>query len=533
MFNKTVPLGERLGALSRARELAVPYLPAEQVAAFGAVVEAGEDRRALSAEHTVVGFFGATGSGKTSLFNALVGEDLGASSPRRPTTSSPLAAVWQPAGSEALLDWLGVVDRRPRDGVFADGAGPLILLDLPDFDSVAATNREIATRLAGQVDVLVWVTDPEKYADKVIHEEFIRPHAAHAAVTLAVINKADTLRDADRNLVAEHFAGLLRADGLPRVSVIATSATTNAGVDELRRAIAEVARARNAHTRRIEADLTAVTEPWAKATAPKEVAPAAVRELSAGLARASGADDIAAATAAAYRKRLGQVTGWPVTSWLLRLRPDPLRRLGLREQPDELGVHRSSMPELDASRRAVANSAVRSYAEATADGLPGAWADRLYDRAEGVVDAVPAGLDRAATATRLPAQPSKAWSLVAVVQWLALVMALAGVLWYLGVALVPGVLTPLLGTDLVPDVEGWPVPTLLILGGVLSGIVLGLITAVFGGAIGSAVRSRTRRALRRQVGQVAEELVVAELAAVRQDYREFLRQVSLARGRRP
>ncbi|WP_309473700.1 GTPase [Corynebacterium phoceense] len=161
MFNRSHSLSERLDALDRAAESGGAFFTPEQHAAITRVRESAAARRALSAEHTVVGFFGATGSGKTSLFNAVVGEDLGASSPRRPTTSAPLAAVWHPEGSSALLDWLDVEDRRNRPGDFAPKAGPLILLDLPDFDSVEASNRAIATRLAGQVDVLVWVTDPE------------------------------------------------------------------------------------------------------------------------------------------------------------------------------------------------------------------------------------------------------------------------------------------------------------------------------------------------------------------------------------
>lgn len=71
------------------------------------MAKAGAERRALSGDHTVVGFFGATGSGKTSLFNAVVGEDLGKAAARRPTTSSPLAAIWEPDGSEEL--WTGSV----------------------------------------------------------------------------------------------------------------------------------------------------------------------------------------------------------------------------------------------------------------------------------------------------------------------------------------------------------------------------------------------------------------------------------------
>ena len=103
LFKRTTPLGDRLAALEEAASIGAPYLPADEVQRFQSVARAGAERRALSADHTVVGFFGATGSGKTSLFNAVVGEDLGKAAARRPTTSSPLAAIWEPEGSEALL----------------------------------------------------------------------------------------------------------------------------------------------------------------------------------------------------------------------------------------------------------------------------------------------------------------------------------------------------------------------------------------------------------------------------------------------
>ncbi|MBD4580924.1 ABC transporter, partial [Xanthomonas citri pv. citri] len=64
-----------------------------------------------------------------------------------------------------------------REGADATG---LILLDLPDIDSVERGNREITSRLAGHVDVLVWVVDPEKYADAVLHREFLATMGSHA-----------------------------------------------------------------------------------------------------------------------------------------------------------------------------------------------------------------------------------------------------------------------------------------------------------------------------------------------------------------
>jgi len=527
---KTASLGERLTALDEAAEIGAPYLSPAQRERLEKIARAGAERRALSAEHTVVGFFGATGSGKTSLFNAVVGEDLGKAAARRPTTSSPLAAIWEPEGSEELLDWLGVEDRRVRSGEFAPKAGPLILLDLPDFDSVEASNRAIAERLAGQVDVLVWVSDPEKYADSVIHDQFIRPHANHSAVTLAVLNKADLLAETDVPTVSQSYAQLLREDGLTNVSVVPTSTYTQAGIDDLRSAITRVAAAHSAQSARIEADIASVTGEYAAREKAADVDKRAKRDLDSVLAQAAGADRVADSTAAAYRKRLHERTGWLLTSWVTRFRPDPLKRMGLREDADTVGVHRSSLPELSAASKAVANRGVRDYAAAVADDLPPQWASAVSDRADEVAVSLPAELDRAVARTRLPAEPSKGWTLLTVVQWLALLAALVGVLWYLLVAFVPSALTPLLGGDLVPDVEGWPIPTLLIMAGLLTGLVIGLVTAVFGGVIGSGVKRRTRGALRKEVAVTSQSAVVEPLGAIRDDYARFSERIALAAG---
>lgn len=526
----TASLGERLTALDEAAEIGAPYLTPAQRERLETTARAGAERRALSAEHTVVGFFGATGSGKTSLFNAVVGEDLGKAAARRPTTSSPLAAIWEPDNSEELLDWLGVEDRRVRSDEFAPKAGPLILLDLPDFDSVEVSNRAIAERLAGQVDVLVWVSDPEKYADSVIHDQFIRPHANHSAVTLAVLNKADLLAEADVPTVSQSYAQLLREDGLTNVTVVPTSTYTQAGIDDLRAAITRVAAARTAQSARIEADIASVTGEYGDGAKQGNVDKRAKRDLDSVLAQAAGADRVADSTAAAYRKRLHERTGWLLTSWVIRFRPDPLKRLGLREDADTVGVHRTSMPELTAASKAVANRGVRDYATAVADDLPPQWASAVSDRADEVAENLPAELDRAVARTRLPAEPSKGWSLLTVVQWLALLAALVGVLWYLVVAFVPGALTPLLGGDLVPDVEGWPIPTLLIMAGLLTGLVIGLITAVFGGVIGGGVKRRTRAALRKEIAATSQSAVVEPLDAIRDDYARFTARIAVAAG---
>ena len=93
---------------------------------------------------------------------------------------------------------------------------------------------EIAERLAGQVDALLWVVDPQKYADDVLHAQFIAPHARHAAVTLLALNQVDLLSPADRGPVVASLQGIIERDGLPRARVLPVSARTGEGVEALR-----------------------------------------------------------------------------------------------------------------------------------------------------------------------------------------------------------------------------------------------------------------------------------------------------------
>ena len=62
----------------------------------------------------MVGFFGATGSGKSSLFNAVSGEEIATAAVRRPTTSEPLAGIWGAEGSERAAGLAGGPEPAPR-----------------------------------------------------------------------------------------------------------------------------------------------------------------------------------------------------------------------------------------------------------------------------------------------------------------------------------------------------------------------------------------------------------------------------------
>jgi energy-coupling factor transporter ATP-binding protein EcfA2 len=504
-------LHNRLEALNDARELAGGVLPEDALDEVLRVLERASSRRSLSPEHTVVGFFGATGSGKSSLFNAVNGVEIATAAARRPTTSEPLASIWGAGGSEPLLDWLDVAQRHHAAAVpgFADETTGLILLDLPDFDSTRAANREIVQRMVGLVDVLVWVLDPQKYADAAVHNDFLAPLATHGAVTLVVLNQLDRLPPADVGPVLESLKGILSRDGLGRVQVLGASALLGTGVDKVRAAIREVVVQRQALSRRLAADVSKASAQLGAASGTGEAAgvkPGTRSRLAGELANAANVPLVVDAVARSYRHESMRRTGWPVTRWLVRFRPDPLRRLNLRRGGARSEVNRTSLPPAGAPERARTDAAVREFAEAASAGAPGPWRAAIRGAAREGRDQLPDALDQAiAGADLLAGRKSWWWGLFNVVQWVALLTALSGLSWL-------GVLAALAYLQLpvpeVPRVEGWPVPTLMIAGGVVLGVFLAITGKFIAGAGARLRAAAARKKLNSAVAAVAERLVV-------------------------
>ncbi|MFM9877074.1 MAG: GTPase family protein [Rhodoglobus sp.] len=507
-----VTLDQRLAALRTVRETGEGRLTDALARELDALLLHASERRQRSPQHTVVGIFGATGSGKSSLVNALVGAEVARTHVRRPTTSEAHAVVWDPDGAVDLLDWLQVRERTVRDAPIDPRASKLVLLDLPDFDSVERANREIAERLAAQVDALVWVVDPQKYADEVLHAQFIAPHAKHSAVTLIVLNQIDLLPAAELPQVVDSLRGIVEHDGIPKARVLSVSARTGAGIDGLRKALGDLAAATEVREARLAADVATVVARVPAAGTPSSPSKAAIETLVSELGTAAGADVVAQAVARSYRKRAGQATGWPIVSWLLRLRPDPLTRLGLGptrrgEDPD---LHRTSMPALDAGARARVSLSVRGFADAAAAGLTDSWRTGIRTTADRAIADLPDQLDLAIARTAIPANGSWWWVIFSVLQWVSIVAALTGIVWLLGAAFLPTFGLPAFQ---VPKVEGWSVPTLLIAAGVALGILLGMLGALFAAIAASSRRRRTRKLLLASVRTVVQDTAVAPLLA--------------------
>jgi GTP-binding protein EngB required for normal cell division len=519
-------LADRTAALAAALEAAGPRLPVADREHARAVVDRATERSALSGEHTVVALAGATGSGKSTLFNALVGAELAGTGVQRPTTSEALAAV-RGAGAGPLLDWLGV--RRRHE--LAGGTAGMVLLDLPDHDSVVTAHRLRAEHLVDRVDLLVWVVDPQKYADAALHERYLRPLAGHAEVVVLVLNQADRLAPAEAEAVLADLRRLAAEDGLPGVRALAVSARTGAGMPALRGLLDEAAERRRAATRRWEADVeVAARRVLAACGGAGERSgrrSASADALVAALADAAGVPLVVAAVRAAAVRRVGARAGWPPVRWLARFRPDPLRRLHLGSGPED-GSERTSLPAAGPAARAAAASAVRAYVDAATAGVPDAWA--LDARARVEAADLPDDLDRAVGGTRLlPARPA-AWArALGVLQWVLLAAAVAGALWLAALA---GLAYLRLPEPRTPEWGPFPVPTALLGGGLLAGALLALLAAVLA-RIAAHARARAARArLHSAVGGVARARVVDPVAAVLADLTTCREQARRAAGDR-
>ncbi len=487
------------------------------------VADRVSERLRLSASHTVVGLAGATGSGKSSTFNALTGLELSAVGVRRPTTSWATACVWGGEGASELLTWLGIPPRHhvTRDSMLDtnredDAFDGVVLLDLPDHDSTDVSHHLEADRLVELADVLVWVLDPQKYADAAIHNRYLKPMASHASVMIVVLNHIDTVPADRRESMLSDVRRLLAADGLADVPVFAISARHGENLEKLRKEIAKRVASKKATRKRLEADVKAAGERVSAVSGtavPKALGGDVASELEDALADAAGVPVVIDAVEKSSRMRAARATGWPVVSWASRLKPDPLKRLHLDLGQDGKALvksARTSIPESTPVQRARVDAAVRAACDEVGGGLAKPWQQAIRTAATSRLGDLNDRLDLAMSTTDLGVARIPWWaSVVRLLQWLLIASALVGGIWLAGLALVE-----YLQFDLPsPEIGPVALPTVLLLGGVVGGILLALLCRVL---VSVSAKARARRAdqrLRDGIHAVAQDLVLAPLNA--------------------
>ena len=501
----------RLAAVRRAAEAARSIGLSADADAADAVVRRVGERAGFGGDAYVMALAGGTGVGKSSLLNALAGQAVSTVRAVRPTTDEPLAWVAEARREvvEPLLAWLGV---RHVVGHADPELASVVILDLPDVDSVRIEHRQRVDELLPRIDAVTWVADPEKYDDERLHA-YLRQLAGHADRMRFVINKADRLTDAQRPLLADDLRARLAADGIANPEIHVVSATAGDGMDVLRAALARAADAKAVLAAKRAADLRA--------------------SLTA-LAAAAGIGADGAASPLLSAERLASATGDAVAGALAVVDPDGLARQvrgavmarARRSGGSLLGralallawltgqQRRSADPVAylrDWRRRGtlgrVLNPVRAALVEAVA-GLPAQSRPPILAAvgADAVEESVSRALDRAtvASAADLRIPRSWAWPVVGAVQLAIGAVFLFAVAWYVTLFLAGGAVP--VATVNAPFVGPVPMPLVLLLGSIVASAILGWLVGLHAGWLGrrlaSRVRQRTETAVREAITDV-------------------------------
>jgi len=169
------------------------------------------------------------------------------------------------------------------------------------------------------------------------------------------------------------------------------------------------------------------------------------------------------------------------------------------------------MPTTNVVHQAKVETTVRDLCADATKGLAQPWVRSVRQASTSRFTDLEDRLDRVVTTTDLGVAATPVWwRAVRVLQWVLFVVALAGALWLAVLAGTAYLQMPVPGT---PDYRGFPVPTLMLVLGVGAGILLALLSRVL---ISVGAKSRARKAdkrLRAGVAEVAQELVIAPVAA--------------------
>lgn len=508
------------------------------------LARAGERLR-LSASHTVVALAGGTGSGKSSLFNRLASADFSTVGVTRPITRDAHACVWGVAGSGPLLEWLGV----PRRYRYARGSAldrgeeamaGLVLLDLPDHDSVVTGASGQVDRLVELADLMVWVLDPQKYADAAVHRRFLVPLAGHAEVVAVVLNQCDLLSEGQVEDCMSDLRRLLDSEGLHEAAILVTSAATGAGLDELRKLLIETVTQRRAATARISADVDGVVArfaPYAEEAAAGTagegdagvIPAAAVSQLVEAFCRAAGVSAVGDSLESARELRAIDYVGWPV-AWLAdRLTGrDPVRKIRLGKLWEEL---RTITAGPSGAQQAEIDNALTKMADEVGPPLPRPWSRTVRAAVRSGAEEIPAALG-VAIGESLPAEGKITpwWRLIGAVQGLLLGAVIVGLAWIAAIVAF-GVFDAATVPRLFGDVA--LIPWICVM--LAAFLFLGWLTA--SGCM-NLVRAAARREheqveadMRARIAVVAREMVTVPAEQELSEYQRFGEELRMAAGR--
>ncbi|MBQ3371091.1 MAG: [Mogibacterium sp.] len=170
-----------------------------------------------SGERIHIGFFGRRNAGKSSVVNAVTGQDLAVVSEVKGTTTDPVTKAME------ILP-----------------LGPVVIIDTPGYDdegSLGELRVQRTRKILEKTDIAVLVVDSTEGFRKV-DEELTGLFKEREIPCLIVLNKSDISEDSEDHNIGEEEPGLLQRIAKESQGMLHVSALTGDGIKELKDRIA-------------------------------------------------------------------------------------------------------------------------------------------------------------------------------------------------------------------------------------------------------------------------------------------------------
>ena len=170
-----------------------------------------------SGERVHIGFFGRRNAGKSSVVNAVTGQELAVVSDVKGTTTDPVSKAME------ILP-----------------LGPVVVIDTPGFDDEGGLGEKRvaqARKILGRTDIAVLVVDASEGLKKT-DGELAGLFRERNIPFLVALNKSDVAEDSEDHVLDEEEPGLLQSVAAGSQGMVHVSALSGDGIYELRERIA-------------------------------------------------------------------------------------------------------------------------------------------------------------------------------------------------------------------------------------------------------------------------------------------------------
>jgi len=166
-----------------------------------------------------IGLLGGTGVGKSSIINQLAEKKISVAHYQRPYTNKIVAYIHKDvAPFFDKNDPMIFVHDHDQSHI-----SHLILYDFPDYDSLIHEHRQMVQHYSKNLDIIIWVASPEKYADQAMLD--MMPTLLQSSKNYCfVLNKIDQLSHEETDQIIGHWNRLLSQSKVSDAPIFAVSA---------------------------------------------------------------------------------------------------------------------------------------------------------------------------------------------------------------------------------------------------------------------------------------------------------------------